>query len=126
MYYSTQFAFLVLLLYFSSLEISDVKLRSSDVGIRVSDVDVSHLGEESPPLPVLEFEVTGTVPLNDLHGAQLLLTFTESPKKTNKQTKKNLMNDRQEFFLKHLKAVCRPRVGLTCGPGSLWPVLGRR
>lgn len=87
MYYSKQFAFLVLLLYLSSLEISDMTLRSSDVGIRVSDVDASHLGEESPPLPVLEFEVTGTVPLNDLHGAQLLLTFTESPKKTNKQTK---------------------------------------
>lgn len=40
-----------------------------------------NLGEEPPPLPVLEFEVTGAVPLNDFHGAQLLLTFTESPKK---------------------------------------------
>lgn len=52
---------------------------------------MNHLGEESPPLPVLEFEVTGTVPLNDLHGAQLLLTFTESP---GKKKKANLMNDR--------------------------------
>lgn len=48
----------------------------------VSDVDVCHLGEESPPLPVLEFEVAGTVPLDDLHGAQLLLAFAESPKIT--------------------------------------------
>lgn len=37
------------------------------------------LGKEPPPLPVLEFEVAGTVPLNDFHGAQLLLTFTEGP-----------------------------------------------
>lgn len=44
------------------------------------------LGKEPPPLPVLEFEVTGAVPLNDLHGAQLLLTFTESPKKMNDRT----------------------------------------
>lgn len=69
---------------------SDMKLRHLMLGPgRVSDADVNHLGEESPPLPVLEFEVTGTVPLNDLHGAQLLLAFTESP-----GGGANLMNDR--------------------------------
>ena len=41
-----------------------------------------HLGEEPPPLPVLEFEVTGAVPLDDLHGGQLLLTFTERSENT--------------------------------------------
>lgn len=45
-----------------------------------------NLGEEPPPLPVLEFEVTGAVPLDDFHGGQLLLTFTESPEK-NTQSK---------------------------------------
>ena len=47
---------------------------------------IGNLGEEPPPLPVLEFEVTGAVPLNDLHGAQLLLTFTESPENTRTRT----------------------------------------
>ena len=41
-------------------------------------VCVCNLGEEPPPLPVLEFEVTGAVPLDHLHGRQLRLTFTES------------------------------------------------
>lgn len=41
-----------------------------------------NLGEEPPPLPVLQFEVTGAVPLDDFHGAQLLLTFAESPENT--------------------------------------------
>ncbi len=45
-------------------------------------VFVCNLGEEPPPLPVSEFEVTGAVPLDDLHGCQLLLTFTESPENT--------------------------------------------
>ena len=45
-------------------------------------VCVCNLGEKPPPLPVLEFKVAGTVSLDDLHGAQLLLTFTESPENT--------------------------------------------
>lgn len=33
----------------------------------------THLSEESPPLPVPEFEVGGAVPLDHFHGRQLLL-----------------------------------------------------
>lgn len=39
----------------------------------------THLGEEPPPLPVSQFEVGGTVPLQDLHGRQLLLPLGEGP-----------------------------------------------
>ena len=45
-----------------------------------------YLGEEPPPLPILEFEVASTVPLNHLHGSQLGLPLTEHPAR--KQEKK--------------------------------------
>lgn len=39
----------------------------------------THLGEEPPPLPVSQLEVGGAVPLQDLHGRQLLLPLGEGP-----------------------------------------------
>ena len=36
-----------------------------------------YLGEEPPPLPVPEFEVSGAVPLDHLHSSQLLLSLRE-------------------------------------------------
>lgn len=44
--------------------------------------DDTDLGEESPPLPVLQLEVAGTVPLYDLHCSQLLLAFAERSENT--------------------------------------------
>lgn len=76
-----------------------------------------NLGEQPPPLPVLQLEVTSTVPLDDLHGRQLLLTFT----------KRSVENKR------HLSARRRPQDAdspkyppLTCVPESLELVPGRR
>lgn len=43
---------------------------------------VFDLSEKPPPLPVLELEVAGAVPLDDLHSGELLLTFAESPENT--------------------------------------------
>ena len=40
-----------------------------------------HLGEEPPPLPVPEFKISGTVPLDHLHCSQLLLSLGKSPAK---------------------------------------------
>ena len=37
------------------------------------------LGEEPPPLPVPELQVGGAVPLDHLHGRQLLLPLGERP-----------------------------------------------
>ena len=39
----------------------------------------THFGEEPPPLPVPQLEVGGAVPLNHLHGRQLLLPLGKSP-----------------------------------------------
>lgn len=39
----------------------------------------THLGEKSPPLPVPQLEVGRAVPLNHLHGRQLLLPLGEGP-----------------------------------------------
>ena len=39
----------------------------------------THLGEEPPPLPVAQLEVGSTVPLQDLHGRQLLLPLGKGP-----------------------------------------------
>lgn len=36
---------------------------------------ISYLGEKPPPLPVPEFEVSSTVPLDNFHGGQLLLSL---------------------------------------------------
>lgn len=90
------------------------------------DVDVQclcNLGEEPPPLPVLEFEVTGAVPLDDLHGSELLLTFTERPEGTEKDISR-VYQDSCIFLLQ--TSASGLRVSLTCGPGSLWLVPGRR
>lgn len=38
---------------------------------------VCYLGEKSPPLPVPEFEIGGTVSLDNPHGCQLLLPLGE-------------------------------------------------
>lgn len=40
-----------------------------------------YLGEESPPLPVPELKISSTVPLDDLHCSQLLLSLGKSPAK---------------------------------------------
>lgn len=39
----------------------------------------SDLCKEPPPLPVPEFEVGSTVPLDHLHGGELLLPLGKSP-----------------------------------------------
>lgn len=41
----------------------------------------TYLGEEPPPLPVPQLEVGGAVPLQDLHGCQLLLPLGKGPEK---------------------------------------------
>ena len=46
---------------------------------KVSGVRSTHLGEEPPPLPIPQLEVGGTVPLNHLHGCQLLLPLGKGP-----------------------------------------------
>lgn len=40
----------------------------------------SHLGEQSPPLPVSQLQVRSTVPLKNLEGAELLLLLRKGPK----------------------------------------------
>lgn len=40
---------------------------------------ITHFREESPPLPVAELEVGSTIPLDHLHGCQLLLPLGEGP-----------------------------------------------
>lgn len=39
----------------------------------------TYLGEEPPPLPVPQLQVGGAVPLQDLHGCQLLLPLGKGP-----------------------------------------------
>lgn len=39
----------------------------------------THLGEEPPPLPVPQLQVGGAVPLQHLHGRQLLLPLGKGP-----------------------------------------------
>lgn len=48
----------------------------------LKEADV-YLGEESPPLPVPELKISSTVPLDDLHCSQLLLSLGKSPAKQN-------------------------------------------
>lgn len=40
----------------------------------------SHLGEKPPPLPVSQFQVSSTVPLEDFQGTQLLLFLRKGSK----------------------------------------------
>ena len=47
--------------------------------MRPAGAPQTHLGEEPPPLPVAQLEVGGAVPLQDLHGRQLLLPLGEGP-----------------------------------------------
>lgn len=50
------------------------------------DVEVEaevYLGEEPPPLPVPELKISSTVPLDDLHCSQLLLSLGKGPAKQN-------------------------------------------
>lgn len=42
---------------------------------------ITHFGEEPPPLPVAELKVGSAVPLDHLHGCQLLLPLGEGPGK---------------------------------------------
>lgn len=73
---------------------------------------VCDLGKEPPPLPVLEFEVAGTVPLNDFHGAQLLLTFTESPEEMNERLQQDPPEASQHSL--QVQAYLRARKPLAC------------
>lgn len=42
----------------------------------------THFSEQPPPLPVAQLEVGGAVPLNHLHGCQLLLPLGKGPGET--------------------------------------------
>lgn len=39
----------------------------------------THLGEESPPLPVTQLQVGSAVPLENLQSAELLLLLSKGP-----------------------------------------------
>lgn len=47
---------------------------------------ITHFGEEPPPLPVAELQVGRAVPLDHLHGCQLLLSLGEGPGKVRQGT----------------------------------------
>lgn len=57
---------------------SGVKNRSRGPE-KVGGAQSTHLGEEPPPLPIPQLEVGGAVPLNHLHGCQLLLPLGKGP-----------------------------------------------
>lgn len=48
----------------------------------------SHLGEQSPPLPVSQLQIRSTVPLKNLEGTELLLLLRKGPKLKKQTTKK--------------------------------------
>lgn len=45
----------------------------------------SHLGEEPPPLPVSQFQISSTVSLENFKGAQLLLLLSKGPKRKRRE-----------------------------------------
>lgn len=46
--------------------------------VQLCKPSLSNLGEQPPPLPVPQLEVSSTVPLDDSHGRLLLLPLSKS------------------------------------------------